>query len=179
MCRSLPALVLVVLGSLVLVGVGSGPAAAKPHPDHASATDPSGDAPAAIDLMSGTSPHWPSGRRVVGAGQGALRNDVPRLRGLAADLGLGPDRGLLQSTARRSARSTSSTTRRRPSPTCASARKLKVTWKLRADKVTVKAPFSLLQASAGAPPYEFHVFSRIGGVKNSPGDFLHARTLDF
>jgi hypothetical protein len=45
--------------------------------------------------------------------------------------------------------------------------------------VTVKEPFSCLQASAGAPPYEFHVFSRIGGVKNSPGDFLKARTLDY
>ena len=57
--------------------------------------------------------------------------------------------------------------------------KLKGQVELPSDNVTVKAPFSCLQASAGAPPYEFHVFSRIGGIKNSPGDFLKARTLDY
>ncbi len=57
--------------------------------------------------------------------------------------------------------------------------RLRVTWSFASDIVTVRAPFGCLQASTGAPPYEFHVFSRLGGVTNSPGDFLKARTLDF
>src|SRR3954466_13704939 len=33
---------------------GAAPASAKPHPSHARVHDPSGDAPAAVDLVSGT-----------------------------------------------------------------------------------------------------------------------------
>ena len=46
-----------VLAMLLSVGLalsGSGPASAKPHPTHARVHDRSGDAPAGVDLLSGT-----------------------------------------------------------------------------------------------------------------------------
>jgi hypothetical protein len=178
MRRSLPALVLALVGSLVLVAAGSAPAAAKPHPDHASVTDPTGDAPAAIDLMSGT----------YRVGRSGAEWSV-RVKALSETTFLAFEVWPLTSAWDRIAvfREHGKTVGKvyfvdneeETKPYLRKCAKLKVTWSFSTDKVTVKAPFSCLQASAGAPPYEFHVFSRIGGVKNSPGDFLQARTLDF
>jgi hypothetical protein len=57
---------------------------------------------------------------------------------------------------------------------------LKITWNTRADTVSVTWPQSCRQASTkGTLPFEFHVFSRIGGATASPGDFLPKATLRF
>src|SRR3954447_264524 len=53
MRRTSTALVTAVLAGCLAVS-GSGPASAKPHPSHARVHDPSGDAPAGVDLVSGT-----------------------------------------------------------------------------------------------------------------------------
>jgi hypothetical protein len=178
MRRTVPALVLALVVALALVASDAAPATAKPHPDHASVTDPTGDAPAAIDLMSGT-------YRVdrSGAEWSVRVKDLSETTFLAFEI------WPLQSAWDRIAvfRERGKTigkvyfvdNEEETKPYLRKCAKLKVTWSFSTNRVTVKAPFSCLQASAGAPPYEFHVFSRIGGVKNSPGDFLRARTLDF
>src|SRR4029450_989398 len=54
MRRTVPSLVLAAAIGAVLAAPGMSSASAKPHPDHASVTDRAGDAPAGVDLRSGT-----------------------------------------------------------------------------------------------------------------------------
>ena len=176
MRRILPAIVLALTAAISLAG--SGAAHAKPHPSHATVGDAAGDAPAAIDLLSGSYLVGRSGAKWT-----------VRVKALSEQTFLAFEIWPLTSAWDRIAvyREHGKTVGKvyfvdneeETKPYLRKCSKLKVTWSFGSDKVTVKAPFSCLQASAGAPPYEFHVFSRLGGVKNGPGDFLHARTLDF
>jgi hypothetical protein len=178
MRRSLPSLLLALVMALALVGSGSGAASATPHPNHASVTDRAGDAPAAIDLLSGT----------YRIGRSGAQWSV-RVKGLTETTFLAFEVWPLTSAWDRIAvfREHGRTVGKvyfvdneeETKPYLRKCPGLEVTWSFATDKVTVRAPFSCLQASAGAPPYEFHVFSRIGGVKSSPGDFLPKKTLDF
>jgi hypothetical protein len=181
MRRTLTALVLVA-SALALSGAGvAGAAPAKPLPNHASETDQAGDAPPSIDLLSGTFSlsHqrstfsvkvkdltettflafevWP-----LNSGWDRLavfRQDgrtVGQVYNVAAD-----DAGV--------------------QPTPVSCPGLKVTWSFRSNTVTATWPFSCMIVSQSASPgaHEFHVFSRIGGVKHSPGDTMKPVELDF
>jgi len=178
MRRIVPAVVLALSAAVTLAGAGAAEAKAKPHPSHATVGDAAGDAPAAIDLLSGS---YQIGR------SGATW--TVRVKALSEKTFLAFEIWPLQSAWDRIAvyRENGKTVGKvyfvdneeETTPYLRKCKKLEVSWSFASDKVTVKAPFSCLQASKGAPPYEFHVFSRIGGVKNGPGDFLHARTLDF
>jgi hypothetical protein len=178
MRRPVPVLLLAPVVALVLVLSGSGPATARPHPNHASVTDRTGDAPPAIDLMSGT---YRIGRS--GAEWSVRVKDLSETTFLAFEiwpLTSAWDRiAVFREHGKTVGKVYFVDNEEDTKPYLRKCSKLKVTWSFTSNQVTVKAPFSCLQASAGAPPYEFHVFSRIGGVKNSPGDFLRARTLDF
>jgi hypothetical protein len=178
MRRTLPSLVLAFVTALALVGSGSGAASAKAHPNHASVTDRAGDAPAAIDLLSGT---YRIGRS--GAQWSVRVKNLSETTFLALEvwpLTSAWDRiAVFREHGRTVGKVYFVDNEEETKPYLRKCPQLKVTWSFATDKVTVTAPFSCLQASRGAPPYEFHVFSRIGGAQNSPGDFLHARTLDF
>lgn len=178
MRRTLPSFVLAIAMALVLAVSGSGIASAKPHPNHASVSDKSGDAPAAVDLLSGT---YRIGRS--GAEWTARVKDLKETTLLAFEiwpLTSAWDRiAVFRENGKTVGKVYFVDNEEETKPYLQKCPGLKVTWSFASDKVTVKAPFSCLQASSGAPPYEFHVFSRIGGVKNSPGDSLPAKTLDF
>jgi hypothetical protein len=166
-----------VLGGGLAVS-GSSVASARPHPDHASVKDRSGDAPAAIDLLSGTYDIGRSGARWT-----VRVKDLKETTFLAFEiwpLTSAWDRiAVYREKGRTIGKVYFVDNEEETRPYLRKCPKLRVTWSFDTNKVTVKAPFSCLQASSGAPPYEFHVFSRIGGVKAHRGDFLPARTLDF
>jgi len=162
---------------------GSGPAAAAPHPSHARVHDRSGDAPAGVDLLSGT---YGVNRRT--ATFTATVRDLTDTTFLAFEiwpltdawdrLAVFKEHGKV--VARNYFVDNSLEDSDQPVPHLLRWKGLKVDWNTRTDTVSVTWPQSCRQAStSSARPFEFHVFSRIGGVKNSPGDFLHARTLDY
>ena len=67
-----------------------------------------------------------------------------------------------------------------PVPHLVKCRDLQVRWHEASSSVSVVWPQSCRQASRPSTlPFEFHVFSRFGGVRNSPHDSLPARTLGF
>ena len=178
MRRTLPSLLLASVMALALVGSGSGAASAKAHPNHASVSDKAGDAPAAIDLLSGT---YRIGRS--GAQWSVRVKSLSETTFLAFEiwpLTSAWDRIVIfREHGKTVGKVYFVDNEEEPTPHLRECLGLQATWKFATDKVTVKVPFECLQASRGAPPYEFHVFARIGGMQNSPGDFLPKKTLDF
>ncbi|HET6937521.1 MAG TPA: hypothetical protein VFI19_02900 [Nocardioides sp.] len=166
-----------------LAWTGSGPAIAKPHPSHARVHDPSGDAPAGVDLVSGT--------------YGVIRQQATftaKVRDLTDTTFLAFEIWPLTDAWDRLAVfkehgkvvgrvyfvDNSLEDSNEPVPHLVKCRNLQVRWHEASNSVSVVWPQSCRQASRpSALPFEFHVFSRFGGVRNSPHDSLPARTLGF
>lgn len=68
-----------------------------------------------------------------------------------------------------------------PTPYLIRCPRLKVRWKPATSTVSARVPRGCMQASKtpGAEPFEFHTFTRFGGVKHSKSDEMPARTLDY
>ena len=184
MRRPLLPLAATVMTVLALVLSGAGPATAKPKPDHASVTDKSGDAPAAIDLLSGKYSLKSKPKKV--ATFEVKVKELTESTFLAFEiwpLNSGWDRlAVFRENGKTKAQLYAVyNDEDGVEPQARKCKAMKVTWSFTTDIVTAELPFACLVLSQSASPgaYEFHTFSKIGGVKNSSGDFLKARTLDF
>jgi hypothetical protein len=169
--------------ALVLAASGSGVASAKPHPSRASVTDRAGDAPTGIDLVSGTYSIARKQARFTAKVTNLTettflafeiwpltdawdRLAVYRENGKTVGKVYFVDNGDENSTV--------------PVPHLVKCPGLKVSWQPSRNQVSVTWPSTCLQASRPYTlPFQFHVFSRFGGVKNSKTDALPPRTLDF
>ena len=174
------ALALAVLAFPAIAAAGADPASAKPLPNRASVTDRSGDAPAGIDLLRAT--------YTVSKQQASFSVQVKQLADdtfIAFEmwpLAEGWDRIAIYREDGRLVRKLYFVDNEEgPVPHENRCQRLKATWSYASDTVTASVPISCLQASrsGGADPFEFHTFSRFGGVKNSPGDAMPPRTLDY
>ena len=176
----------VVLASALAVGLAvsaPGAASAKPHPDHASVKDKVGDRRAGIDLVAGS--YFISKREarftarvrdltdrtflafeIWPLNEGWDRLAVYRERGRTVAKVYWIDNSLVDSPD--------------PVPHPVKCPSLKVSWQPARNKVSVTWPVRCrVMSRPYSRPFEFHVFSRFGGVRNSPTDALPARTLDF
>ena len=182
MRRIVPALVPVlasVLVASVLALSGSGPATAKPrYPDHASVTDKAGDAPAGIDLLSGT--YSISKRKAIWSVRLKKLTETTFLAFESWPLNSAWDRiTVFRENGKTIGRVYDINNEEEPTPYLIKCKGLEVTWKPSKAKVRIVVPRSCMQASApGYGPYEFHVFSRFGGQGSSTGDTMKAKTLD-
>ena len=183
MRRTLPSLVLAAALAAGLAVSGSGAASAKPHPDHASVKDKSGDRPAGIDLVSGS--YFISKREARFTAKVRNLTDTTFLAFEIWPLNEGWDRlAVYRERGRTVAKvywiDNSLEDSNKPVPHLVKCPGLKVSWQASKDKVSVVWPGKCLVMSRPyALPFEFHVFSRFGGVRNSRTDALPARTLDF
>ena len=184
MRRPVPALVLgsvvSVLLALALVGSGPGAAVAKPkHPDHASVTDKAGDAPAGIDLLSGS--YSISKRKAVWSVRLKKLTDTTFLAFESWPLNDGWDRiAVYRENGRTVGKVYYVDNEEETTPYLRTCTGLKVTWKPGTAKVRIVVPRGCMEASLpGYGPYEFHVFSRFGGASASVGDTMPAKTLDY
>jgi len=185
MRRTVPALVpalvpvlVAVVVSLALALSGSSTAAARSgHPSHASVTDKAGDAPAGIDLLSGT--YSISKRKAVWSVRLKRLTETTFLAFESWPLNSAWDRiTVFREHGRTVGRVYDVNNEEEPTPYLIKCKGLEVTWKPSEAKVRVVVPRSCMQASApGYGPYEFHVFSRFGGG-GSGGDTMKPKTLD-
>jgi hypothetical protein len=176
----------VVVTAVLSVGLalsGSGPASAKPHPSHARVHDRSGDAPAGVDLLSGT-----YGVIRQQATFTATVRDLTDTTFLAFEiwpltdawdrLAVFKEHGKVVGRVYFVDNSLEESDH--PVPHLVRCPDLQVRWHAASNSVSVVWPASCRQASRPSTlPFEFHVFSRFGGVRNSPHDALPARTLGF
>src|SRR4051812_43550602 len=176
-------LLIAVLPALVLTASSMSPASADGHPSHARVHDPSGDAPAGVDLVSGT--------------YGIIRTQATftaKVRDLTDSTFLAFEIWPLTDAWDRLAvfeengkvvgkvYFVDNSLEDSPHPVAHPVKcpGLRLNWSPRSNTVSAVWPQSCRQASRPSTlPFEFHVFSRFGGVRNSPGDSLPARTLDF
>ena len=181
MRRTPPALALALIATLAFTG--SGAAHALGHPNHASVTDKSGDAPAKADLLSG---RYHIDKKVARftahvkqlSDTTFLAFEIWPLTDAWDRLAVFKEHGKV--VGRNYFVDNSLEDSNQPVPHLKPCKNLKIRWNTKADTVRVTWPQSCRQASTkGTLPFEFHVFSRIGGVSGSPGDSLPARTLDF
>jgi hypothetical protein len=182
MRRALCSVVTAIL-AVGLAGAAPGAASAKPHPDHARVHDRSGDAPAGVDLLSGT---YTVNRRQ--ATFTAKVRDLTATTFLAFEiwpltdawdrLAVFKENGKVVGRAYFVDNSLEDSDE--PVPHLVKCRNLEVRWHAANNSVSVVWPASCRQASRPSTlPFEFHVFARFGGVRNSPHDSLPARTLGF
>ena len=178
MRRTLPALVLAAVLAPVLVVSGSGPASAKPHPNHATVNDKSGDAPAGIDLLRA--------KYAVTKKTASFSVKVKQLTSTTFiafemwPLAEGWDRiAIYRENGKLVHKLYFVDNEEGPVPHENSCKALEVSWSASTDLVTASVPIKCLQASrsGGADPFEFHTFSRFGGVQHSKSDAMPARTL--
>jgi hypothetical protein len=175
-----PLLGLVVALVAALALAGSGPAHAQGHPNHATVNDKSGDAPAGIDLLRAT--------YSVTKKTASFSVRVKQLTSTTFiafemwPLAEGWDRiAIYRENGKLVHKLYFVDNEEGPVPHENSCQALKVSWNTSADVVTASVPIHCLQASrsGGADPFEFHTFSRFGGVQNSKTDAMPARTLDY
>jgi hypothetical protein len=182
MRRTLPAFVPLLTAAAVTLALalsGAGAASAKPkHPDHASVTDKRGDAPAGIDLLSGT--YSITKRKAVWSVRLAKLTETTFVAFESWPLNSAWDRiTVFRENGRTVGRVYDINNEEAPTPYLVKCPGLKVTWKPAQAKVRVVVPRGCMQASLpGYGPYEFHVFSRFGGRSGGPGDSMRAKTLD-
>jgi len=178
MRRSLPSIGLAIAVALVLALPGSGSATAKPKPTRATVNDKAGDAPAQIDLLQG--------KYVLtkkGASFEVRVKQLSETTFLAFEvhpLSVGWDRlAIYRENGRTVGKLYYIDTEEEITPYLSKCPGLKLSWSSSADTVTAFIPMGCMQASASASPGEhgFEVHSRIGGVKNSPGDSIKAVDL--
>jgi len=178
MRRILPVLVLALATALTLSGSG-GADAKQTYPSHASVKDRAGDAPAGIDLLSGS---------YSISKEGATFS--VRVKRLTEATFLAFESWPLNSAWDRIAvyREHGKTVGKvyfvdneeETKPYLRQCPKLQVTWNAGTDRVRIVVPGHCMQASLpGYGPYEFHVFSRFGGVKHSAGDTMPVKKLDY
>jgi len=166
-----------------LAGSGSGPASAKPHPDHARVHDRSGDAPAGVDLLSGT--YGVNRRQATFTAKVRNLTDTTFLAFEIWPLTDAWDRlAVFKQNGKVVGRvyfvDNSLEDSNEPVPHLVKCRDLQVRWHDASNSVSVVWPASCRQASRPSTlPFEFHVFSRFGGARNSAHDSLPARTLGF
>jgi hypothetical protein len=180
MRRTLPSIVLGFVMALALVGSWSGPASAKPHPNHATVNDKPGDAPAGIDLLQA--------KYAVTKQTASFSVKVEQLTATTFiafemwPLAEGWDRiAIYRENGKLVHKLYFVDNEEGPVPHQNSCKALKASWNTSTDIVTASVPISCLQASrsGGADPFEFHTFSRFGGVPHSRSDAMPARTLDY
>ena len=163
----------------LLLPLGNTAASAKSYPDHVSVNDKVGDAPARVDLLSGT--------YAISSGTArwsAKVKDLTETTFLAFEIW--PLAAAWERVAvyRENGKTVGKVyfvdNEESPTPYVRSCPRLKVSWKFAKNRVSVQVPRHCLQASksGGAAPYEFHAYSRIGGQKHGPHDALPAKTLD-
>jgi hypothetical protein len=174
----------IAVGSVLALALpAAGPASAKPHPSHARVHDRSGDAPAGIDLVSGT-----YGIIRQQATFTAKVRDLTDTTFLAFEiwpltdawdrLAVFKEHGKVVGRVYFVDNSLEDSDQ--PVPHLVKCPGLKVHWHSASNSVSVVWPQSCRQASRPSTlPFEFHVFSRFGGVRNSPRDALPPATLDF
>jgi hypothetical protein len=166
-----------------LAASGAGAASAKPHPTHARVHDRPGDAPAGVDLLSGT--YGVSRQQATFT---ATVRDLTDTTFLAFEiwpltdawdrLAVFKDHGKVVGKVYFIDNSLEDSDK--PVPHLVKCKNLQVRWHAANNSVSVVWPASCRQASRPSTlPFEFHVFSRFGGVRNSPHDALPARTLGF
>ncbi len=183
MRRAMPSFVLAISMALVLAVSGSGVASAKPHPSRASVTDRAGDAPAGIDLVSGT--------YAVSRGEARFTARVKRLTETTflafeiSPLNEGWDRlAVYRENGRTVGKvywiDNSLEDSNHPVPHPVRCPGLKVSWNPGTDRVSVTWPSACMVMSRPySLPFVLQAFSRFGGVQNSRTDALPARTLDY
>jgi hypothetical protein len=166
-----------------LAVAGSGPASAKPHPTHARVHDRSGDAPAGVDLVSGT---YGVNRRQA-TFTATVRNltdttflafEIWPLTDAWDRLAVFKEHGKV--VGRVYFVDNSLEDSNHPVPHLVKCPDLQVRWHDASNSVSVVWPASCRQASRPSTlPFEFHVFSRFGSARSSAHDSLPARTLGF
>jgi hypothetical protein len=182
MRRTVPALVpvlTVVALTLVLALGGSVAASAKPkHPSHASVADKRGDAPAGIDLLSGS--YRITHKKAIWSVRLARLTDTTFLAFESWPLNAAWDRiTVFREKGRTVGRVYDINNEEAPTPHLVRCPGLEVTWRPAKATVRVVVPRGCLQASLpGYGPYEFHVFSRFGGSRGGAADTMRAKTLD-
>ncbi len=179
MRRQLPSFVLTAVLTVLLALAGSGPSVAKAYPDHASVKDKVGDAPAGIDLIRAQ--YAISKER---ARFSVKVKDLRKTTFLAFEiwpLAAAWDRiSVFRENGKTVGKVYYVDNEEEPTPYLRKCPGLRVTWKFARDRVSVRVPRSCLHASRPyAAPYEFHTFSRFGGVASSKRDSMPAKTLDY
>ncbi|HEX5090692.1 MAG TPA: hypothetical protein VFV89_22980 [Nocardioides sp.] len=178
-----PTVFLTVLLAAGLAVSGPGPASAKPHPTHARVHDRSGDAPAGIDLVSGT--YGINRKQATFTAKVRKLTDTTFLAFEIWPLTDAWDRlAVFKENGKVVGRvyfvDNSLEDSDQPVPHLVRCRGLQVRWHQASGSVSVVWPQSCRQASRPSTlPFEFRVFSRVGGVRNPPHDSLPARTLGF
>jgi len=181
--RRTPASVAIALLVLGLTVSGAGAASAQAHPDHASVHDRAGDAPAGVDLLSGSYSISKQQAKFTAKVRGLtdttfLAFEVWPLTDAWDRLAVFKEDGKVVGKVYFVDNSLEDSDKPVPHPVM--CRNLKVHWDAASNTVSVVWPSFCRQASRPSTlPFEFHVFSRLGGLRNSPHDSLPARTLDF
>ena len=178
MRRSL-ALVLTLLVALVVGVTGSAPAVAKPPSDSATVKDKAGDAPAGIDLLSGS--YFISPKKAVFSVRLEKLTDTTFLAFEVWPLNSAWDRvAVYRENGKTVGKVYFVDNEEETTPYLRKCPGLKVAWKAAKDKVRIVVPRRCLQASTpGSNPYEFRVFSRFGGDPGSARDAMPVKTLDY
>ena len=181
--RSLVTSVAIAVLAVGLTVPGASPASAKPHPTHARVHDRAGDAPAGVDLLSGT--YGISRRQATFT---ATVRDLTDKTFLAFEIWPLTDAWDRLAVFKENGKvvgkvyfiDNSLEDSNKPVPHLVACKDLQVRWHTASNSVSVVWPASCRQASRPSTlPFEFHVFSRFGGVRNSAHDSLPARTLGF
>jgi hypothetical protein len=178
MRRPILPLVLTAVLAVALLLSGAGTATAKPKSDRASVTDKAGDAPAGIDLLSGS--YSISNKFAVWSVKVKKLTETTFLAFESWPLNSAWDRiAVFRENGKTVGRVYFVDNEEETTPYLRKCPGLQVTWRFDTDKVRIVVPRSCMQASGRFDgPYEFHVFSRFGGQKNGPGDTMRAKKLN-
>ena len=178
---SLP-VTLAAASALALSPVGLAPVAAgapSGYPSHASVTDKAGDAPAGIDLLSGS--FSISRKKATFSVRVKKLTDTTFIAFESWPLASAWDRiAVYRENGRTIGKVYFVDNEEETTPYLRKCRGLRVTWRPSVGKVRAVVPGRCMQASQpGSGPYEFHVFSRFGGVSGSAGDTMRVKKLDY